>query len=85
MIDVIPMKYGAAFKRIFSQPEIFSRFAQDVLGMELTIDKVLSTRSRSALSAADMTSLPRTRSGVLLYKFSMSRIRIFLTASFTTI
>jgi len=40
MIDVIPLKYGAAFKRIFSQPEVFSRFAQDVLGLELNIDKV---------------------------------------------
>ncbi len=40
MIEVVPLKYGAAFKRIFSQPEVFSRFAQDVLGMELNFDKV---------------------------------------------
>ncbi len=40
MIEVIPLKYGAAFKRIFSQPDVFSRFAQDVLGMELKFDKV---------------------------------------------
>jgi hypothetical protein len=25
MIEVIPLKYGAAFKRIFSQPDVFSR------------------------------------------------------------
>lgn len=40
MIEVVPLKYGAAFKRIFSQPEVFSRFAEDVLGVELKIDKV---------------------------------------------
>jgi hypothetical protein len=40
MIEVVPLKYGAAFKRIFSQPEVFSRFAQDVLDIELTIAKV---------------------------------------------
>ncbi|WP_417916128.1 hypothetical protein [Candidatus Electronema sp. JC] len=40
MIEVVPLKYGAAFKRIFSQPDVFSRFAQDVLGMELHFDKV---------------------------------------------
>lgn len=40
MIEVIPLKYGAAFKRVFSQPEVFTRFAQDVLGIELNIDTV---------------------------------------------
>ena len=40
MIEVVPLKYGPAFKWIFSRPEVFSRFAQDVLGVELTIDKV---------------------------------------------
>ncbi len=40
MIEVVPLKYGAAFKRLFSQPDVFSRFAQDVLGMELQFDKV---------------------------------------------
>ncbi len=40
MIEVIPLKYGTAFKRVFSQPEVFTRFAQDVLGIELNIDTV---------------------------------------------
>ncbi|MCI5115521.1 MAG: hypothetical protein D3921_10435 [Candidatus Electrothrix sp. AW1] len=40
MIEVIPLKYGAAFKQVFSQPEVFTRFAQDVLGIKLNIDTV---------------------------------------------
>ncbi|MCI5160233.1 MAG: hypothetical protein D3906_17790 [Candidatus Electrothrix sp. AUS1_2] len=40
MIKVISLKYGTAFKRLFSQPEVFTRFAQDVLGIELNIDTV---------------------------------------------
>jgi len=26
MIEVIPLKYGVTFKRVFSQPEIFKQF-----------------------------------------------------------
>jgi hypothetical protein len=31
MIEVIPLKYGTMFKRVFSQPDIFNQFAKDVL------------------------------------------------------
>ena len=40
MIEVVPLKYGTAFKQVFSQPEVFTRFAQDVLGIKLNIDTV---------------------------------------------
>lgn len=40
MIDVIPLKYGTVFKRVFSNPEVFTRFAQDILGITLNIDQV---------------------------------------------
>lgn len=31
MVEVIPLKYGVTFKRVFSDPEIFSHFASDVV------------------------------------------------------
>ncbi|MCI5191119.1 MAG: hypothetical protein D3905_15300 [Candidatus Electrothrix sp. AS4_5] len=34
MIEVIPLKYGAAFKRVFSQPEVFTRFARSRYHLE---------------------------------------------------
>jgi predicted transposase/invertase (TIGR01784 family) len=40
MIEVIPLKYGAMFKRVFSQPDIFNQFAKDVLGIDLNVSKV---------------------------------------------
>ncbi len=40
MIEVIPLKYGKAFKRIFSQPDVFQQFANDVLGIDIQIDEV---------------------------------------------
>ena len=40
MIEVIPLKYGTVFKRVFSNPEVFTRFAQDILGITLNIDQV---------------------------------------------
>ena len=40
MIEVIPLKYGAIFKRAFSQPEVFTQFVKDVLGIEIHIEKV---------------------------------------------
>ena len=35
MIDVVPLRYGTAFKKAFSDPEVFSGFVRDVLGVEL--------------------------------------------------
>ncbi len=40
MIEVIPLKYGTMFKRVFSQPDVFNQFAKDILGIELNISKV---------------------------------------------
>ena len=39
-MQVIPLKYGAIFKQAFSDPEVFCRFAQDVLDIEFQVDKV---------------------------------------------
>jgi predicted transposase/invertase (TIGR01784 family) len=35
VIDVVPLRYGTAFKKAFSDPEVFSGFVRDVLGLEL--------------------------------------------------
>lgn len=40
MIEVIPLKYGVMFKRVFSQPNVFNQFAKDILGIELNISRV---------------------------------------------
>jgi len=40
MIDVIPLKYGVTFKRVFSDPVIFSQFASDVLDMPIQVEQV---------------------------------------------
>lgn len=40
MIEVIPLKFGVTFKRVFSQPDIFMQFAQDILGISLNIQQV---------------------------------------------
>jgi predicted transposase/invertase (TIGR01784 family) len=42
MVEVIPLKYGVTFKRVFSDPEIFSQFASDVLGFPVHVDKVFT-------------------------------------------
>lgn len=39
-IEVIPLKYGKIFKRVFGQPEVFQQFARDILGIELNISEV---------------------------------------------
>ena len=40
MVEVIPLKYGTTFKRVFSQPDVFRQFVQDVLGITINIDRV---------------------------------------------
>jgi predicted transposase/invertase (TIGR01784 family) len=40
MIEVIPLKYGVTFKRVFSDPLIFSQFASDVLDRPLHVEQV---------------------------------------------
>jgi len=40
MVEVIPLKYGVTFKRIFSQSDVFRQFVYDVLGITINIDKV---------------------------------------------
>ena len=40
MAQVVPLRYDTAFKKAFSQPDIFSQFAEDVLGIEFHVDKV---------------------------------------------
>jgi hypothetical protein len=37
MIEVIPLKFGVTFKRVFSDPEISSQFASDVLGFPVHV------------------------------------------------
>lgn len=40
MIGVVPLRYGTAFKKAFSDPEVFSAFAGDILGVPLRFWKV---------------------------------------------
>jgi len=40
MVEVIPLKYGVMFKRLFSEPAFFNQFAKDILGINLNISKV---------------------------------------------
>ena len=40
MVEVIPLRYDAAFKKAFSQPQVFVAFVKDILGIELDIDQV---------------------------------------------
>ncbi|MEZ4301371.1 MAG: hypothetical protein R3B70_40935 [Polyangiaceae bacterium] len=40
MVGVVPLRYGTAFKKAFSDPEVFSAFAGDILGIPLHFSKV---------------------------------------------
>lgn len=40
MLDVVPLKYGTAFKRAFADPDVFSGFARAVLGVDIDVDRV---------------------------------------------
>jgi predicted transposase/invertase (TIGR01784 family) len=40
MVEVIPLKYGTMFKRVFSEPAFFNQFANDILGINLNVSKV---------------------------------------------
>ena len=39
-MQVIPLKSGVMFKRVFSQPKIFNHFVKDILGIQFKTDKV---------------------------------------------
>ena len=45
MKRVASLRYGVIFKKAFSQPEIFTAFAQDILGITLEIDHVETEKS----------------------------------------
>lgn len=40
MVDVIPLRYGTAFKKAFSDPEVFSAFVRDIIGVELEFTRI---------------------------------------------
>jgi hypothetical protein len=40
MTKVIPLKYGAIFKQVFGELEVFKAFAKDLLGIDLNISQV---------------------------------------------
>ena len=40
MTQVVPLRYDTAFKKAFSQPDIFCQFAEDVLGIKFHTDEV---------------------------------------------
>ena len=45
MKRVASLRYGVIFKKAFSRPEIFTAFAQDILGITLEIDHVETEKS----------------------------------------
>ncbi len=47
MIEVASLRYGVIFKKVFSKPHIFTAFVQDILGIEIEIDKVETEKSFS--------------------------------------
>ena len=40
MLQVIPLRYGTIFKKVFGDLEVFNRFASDVLDMTIEVDAV---------------------------------------------
>ena len=42
MVEVIPLKYGVIFKRVFSKPEFFRAFVRDVTGVDVEVDEVFT-------------------------------------------
>jgi hypothetical protein len=40
MVKVVPLRFGAVFKRAFSDPEVLSRLASDALGLHIHVDRV---------------------------------------------
>ena len=40
MARVVPLRYDTAFKKAFSQPDIFCQFVKDVLGIEFHTNEV---------------------------------------------
>ncbi|MFZ1569428.1 MAG: PD-(D/E)XK nuclease family transposase [Thiolinea sp.] len=45
MHAVASLRYGVIFKKAFSQPDIFTAFVKDILGIELIIDRVETEKS----------------------------------------
>jgi hypothetical protein len=45
MKRVAPLRYGLIFKKAFSQPDIFTAFVRDILGIEIEIDHVETEKS----------------------------------------
>ncbi len=40
VIHVVPLRYGTPFKKAFSDPEVFSGFARDIVGVELEFTRI---------------------------------------------
>ena len=40
MVKVIPLRYGTMFKKVFGEREVFNRFASDVLGVPIEVERV---------------------------------------------
>ncbi|UJS24313.1 hypothetical protein [Thiothrix winogradskyi] len=45
MQAVASLRYGVIFKKAFSQPDVFTAFVRDILGIELIIDHVETEKS----------------------------------------
>lgn len=45
MKRVAPLRYGVIFKKAFSQPDIFTAFVRDIVGIEIEIDHVETEKS----------------------------------------
>ncbi len=40
MKDVVPLRYGTAFKKAFGRPNVFNRFVKDVTGIPIEVEEV---------------------------------------------
>ena len=45
MIKVASLRYGVIFKKAFCDPEIFTAFVRDFIGIELEINRVETEKS----------------------------------------
>ena len=49
MKQVASLQYGVIFKKAFSQPDIFTGFVRDILGIQIEIDRVETEKSFAPL------------------------------------
>jgi hypothetical protein len=87
MKQVAPLRYGVIFKKAFSQPDIFTAFVKDVLGIEFGCDAVETEKSFVQTIGnvkVEFDLYAEDKKIALLLKFSM-RIAVTIMTAFCII